>query len=123
MTIHGWTPLCITSVTVSMDITVALTIHDHPQMDTTVHTPPSQCPWMSHAYCDIHGHCDRRVCTVVSIHGWPWMVTATVTSMDTVTEGARLELNLSYLVPPKMQSSSSTLAGTPLVLMVEYKVC
>jgi len=42
-----------------------------------------------HGYCDIHGHCDRGVCTVVSIHEWPWMVTvtATVTFMDTVTEG------------------------------------
>jgi len=47
-------------------------------------------PWMvmdGHGYCDIHGHCDIGICTVVSIHGWPWMVTATVTSMDTVTEG------------------------------------
>ena len=38
-------------------------------------------------YCDIHGYCDRGVCTVVSIHGWSWIVKATVTSMDTVTEG------------------------------------
>jgi len=47
-------------------------------------------PWMvmdGHGYCDIHGHIDRGVCTVESIHGWSWMVTATVTSMDTVTEG------------------------------------
>ena len=47
-------------------------------------------PWMvtdGHGYCDIHGHCDRGVCIVVSIHGWSWMVTANVTSMDTMTEG------------------------------------
>jgi len=25
-----------------MDVTVAVTIHDHPWMDTTVHTPVSQ---------------------------------------------------------------------------------
>jgi len=35
------------SVTVSMDVTIAVTIPDHPWMDTTVHTPLSQCPWMS----------------------------------------------------------------------------
>jgi len=35
------------SVTVSMDVTVAVTIYDHPWMDTTVPTPLSQCPWMS----------------------------------------------------------------------------
>jgi len=29
------------SVTVSMDVTVAVTIHDHPWMDTTVDTPLS----------------------------------------------------------------------------------
>ena len=38
-------------------------------------------------YCDIHGYCDRGVCTVVSIHGRSWIVKATVTSMDTLTEG------------------------------------
>jgi len=48
-----------------------------------------------HGHCDrgvctvvsIHGHCDRGVCTVVSIHGWSWMITATVAFMDAVTEG------------------------------------
>jgi len=33
--------------TVVLDVTVALTIHDRPWMDTTVHTPLSQYPWMS----------------------------------------------------------------------------
>ena len=27
-----------------------------------------------HSYCDIHGHWDRGVGTVVSIHKWPWMI-------------------------------------------------
>jgi len=30
-------------------------------------------PWMvmdGRSYCDIYGHCDRGVCTEVSIHGW-----------------------------------------------------
>ena len=47
-------------------------------------------PWIvmdGHGYCDIHGLCDKGVYTVVSIHGWTGMVTATVTSMDTVTKG------------------------------------
>ena len=35
------------SVTVSMDVTVVVTIHDHPWMDTTVHPPLSLCPWLS----------------------------------------------------------------------------
>jgi len=44
VTIHGWMDghhCGYPSVTVSMDVTVAVTIHDHPWMDTTVDTPLS----------------------------------------------------------------------------------
>jgi len=64
-------------------------IHGH--CDRGVCTVVSVHGWSmdghGYIYYDIHGHCDRGVCTVVSIHGWSGMVTATVTSMDTVTEG------------------------------------
>ena len=35
----GWTLMCIALITVSMDVTAAMTIHDHPWMGTTVHSP------------------------------------------------------------------------------------
>ena len=45
-------------------------------------------PFMvGHSYCDVHAYYDRGVHTVVSIYGWSWRVTATVTSMHTMTEG------------------------------------
>ena len=40
-----------------------------------------------HSYCDVHGYYDRGVHTVVSVHKLSWMITANVTSMDTMTEG------------------------------------
>jgi len=47
VTIHDYPWMDTVPTPVSMDVTVAMTIHDHPWMDTTVHTPLSQCPWMS----------------------------------------------------------------------------
>ena len=57
----------------------------HPQILTCIAMSVDGHGWSG--YCDIHGYCDRGVCTVVSVHGWSWMVMATVTSMDTVTVG------------------------------------
>ena len=55
----------------------------HEYYDRGVQTTDGQ----GHSDCDIHEYYDRGVRTVVTIHGWSGMVTVTVTSMDTVTEG------------------------------------
>jgi len=60
-------------------------------MDTVTEGYAQWCPSMDghggEGYCDIHGHCDRGYAQWCPSVDGQWMVTATVTSMDTVTEG------------------------------------